>query len=175
MNKSLRRVSGIIAGLLVWSAVAARADYFRWPAEVKETTNVFGKTSVVLHYDGTKTRPSPEYSLKIYQGGKLLAEHKDVGFTEVFADPENGYFLGVSNQGLVGTAWVLFDRDGKILKQQKHGDIKTPLKYCLMTITVVRQWYDEKQPEPQFKVEAGQLKEVSVRNCEGKRISLPLN
>lgn len=163
----------VVAALLVAGALA-RADSWFSPAEVKETPYVFGETKVVLHYDGLKRRNFPEYTLKVYRGEKLLGEHEGVGFTEVFADKENRYFLGVSNEGLVGTAWVVFDRDGKIIRQKKYADASPPLKYCQRSITVVRQWYDEKQPEVEFKVEAGNLKEVSVRSCEGKRIALPL-
>jgi hypothetical protein len=176
MNKPIQsgRLAWAVVAAWVVAGAAARADSWFSPVEVKETTNVFGKTTVVLRYDGVKRRNFPEYTLKVYQEAQLLDEHQGVGFSEVFADSENRYFLGVSNLGLVGTAWVVFDHNGKILNQQKHGDIQTPLKYCRMTITIMRQWYDEKQPEPQFKVEDGKLKEVSVRNCEGKRIVLPL-
>ena len=101
----------------------------------------------------------------------MLAEHPATGFPQVFADAESRFFLGVSNKGLTKTAWVVVDRDGRIIRSQAHG--KGP-KYCQMSVTLVRTWYDEKQPGVQFKVEAGKLKEVKIRDCEGKSISLPL-
>jgi hypothetical protein len=43
-----------------------------------------------------------------------------------------------------------------------------------MSVSLVRVWYDSKKPEPEFKVESGGLKDVSVRSCDGKRIALSL-
>jgi len=149
---------------------SARADDWILPPEVKETTNVFGNTKVVLHYDSTTNRLYPEYTLKIYQGEKRVGEHAGVGFDKVYADADNRYFLGVSNRGLVKAAWVVFDRDGRIIRHQPHGR----MKYCRMSVSLVREWYYEKKPEPEFKGGGGKLQEVSVRDCEGRRIVLPL-
>jgi len=165
------RIACVICTSAAVLVSVGHADDWSLKPEVKDTPYQFGKARVVLHYDSMKNRAYPEYTLKIYQGEELLGEHKAVGFEQVFADAENRYFLGVSNKGLTRTAWVVFDRAGRIIKAQAHG---AGTKYCQMSVSLVRTWYDEKKPEPQFKVEGGKLKEVSLRSCEGKRIALPL-
>jgi hypothetical protein len=159
-----------LAGVVGWCS-SARADTWHLTPEVKEITNTFGNVQAVLHYDSTRNRSYPEYALKIYRDGKLLGEHKGVAYKQVFADSENRYFVGVSNSGLTKTAYVVFDRDGRILRHQPHG---APVKYCRMSVSVMREWFDEKKPEPEFKVDGGKLKEVSVRGCKGDRVQLPL-
>jgi hypothetical protein len=155
----------------VLATATARADKWSLAPEVKDTPFTFGDTRIVLHYDSTKNQFYPEHTLKVFRGEQLLKEHKGVGFEQVFASADNRYFLGVSNRGLVKPAWVVFDREGRIIRQQEHG---AGVRYCQMSVTLVRVWYDSKKPEPEFKVERGALKAVSVRSCDGKRITLSL-
>lgn len=58
-------------------------------------------TRIVLHYDSMTNRSYPRYELRVYSGNELLATHEHVGFEQVFPDPLNTYFLGVSNRGLI--------------------------------------------------------------------------
>src|SRR4051794_15639970 len=63
----------IVLASAVAACSSARADSWSSPAEVKETTNVFGLTKVVLRYDGVTRRNHPQYSVKICREEKLLA------------------------------------------------------------------------------------------------------
>jgi hypothetical protein len=155
---------------LVLLGLAAHADDWSLTPEVKNTPYQFGETRVVLHYDSMTNRQYPEYTLKVFRGKTLQAEHKGVGFEQVFAEKENRFFVGLSNRGLTRTAWVVFDQEGRIIREQRHDIVA--MKYCRSSITVVREWYDKEKPEVRFKVEGGKLKEVSVRDCQGKRLLL---
>ena len=72
--------------------------------------------------------------------GKLAGKHDDIGFERVFASPENVYFLGVSNSGLIKQAFVIFDRRGRMLKRQPH-DLRQ-VHYSAISKTLIRRWYD---------------------------------
>jgi len=83
------------------AAPALHADSWTLPPEVKDTAFKFGETRIVLHYDSMTNRSYPRYELRVYSGNELLATHEHVGFEQVFPDPQNTYFLGVSNRGLI--------------------------------------------------------------------------
>jgi hypothetical protein len=102
--------------------------------------------------------------------GKPVGEHEDIGFEQIFASPDNAYFLGVSNRGLVQPAYVIFDRNGRILKAQPHDPRK--VHYFAMSVTLIRKWYDSEKPDPRFDVVDGKLKDVSINGCDGKQVCL---
>jgi len=146
------------------------ADKWALKPEVKDTEFPFGDTRIVLHYDSTKDQRYPKYKLSVYRDGKLMAEHEDVGFTQIFAPPDNAFFLGVSNDGLIQDAYVIFDRDGRIIRQQPHDTKK--VDYFEMSVTLVRKWYDRDDPNPRFTVVDGKLKDVRINACDGASVSL---
>ena len=83
------------------AAPTLHADSWTLPPEVKDTAFKFGETRIVLHYDSMTNRSYPRYELRVYSGNELLATHEHVGFEQVFPDPLNTCFLGVSNRGLI--------------------------------------------------------------------------
>jgi len=145
-------------------------DKWRLEPEVKDTEFVFGNTRIVLQYDSTADLYFPQYTVRIYLKGRLVGELADIGFERVFANPENTYFLGVSNDGLTKQAYVIFNSDGKLLLTQPHDLSK--VNYCKASVALIRQWYDEDNPSVEFKVGNGRLTDVIINHCSGTRYSL---
>jgi len=154
--------------LLAVSSV--KADEWALKPEVKELTFLFGRARIVLHYDSTQNIAYPKYTLKIYEDAELLTQHEGIGFERLFASSGNDYFLGVSNSGLINDAFVVFDRRGKVISREPHDS--RDIYYCTMSISLVRMWYDESNPGVEFNVVDGRLVEVSIKACDGKRLSL---
>jgi hypothetical protein len=159
--------------VLLWSLLevaVANADDWVLKPEVNESSYVFGRTRIVLHYDSTQNSVLPRYTLRVYKDSELLAEHAGIGFDRLFASPSNDYFLGVSNRGLTTDAYVVFDDHGKLLIRQPHGSKE--VHYCKMSISLVRIWYEENNPGVKFGLVGGVLREISINGCDGKRVSL---
>jgi hypothetical protein len=140
--------------------------------EIKDTEFIFDRTKIVLHYDSIQNTPFPKYTLIIYKDGKMVAGHEGVGFEELFSSKDSRYFLGASNSGLVRDAYVVFDNDGNIVEKQNHEEGGGIIKYCNTSITVIRNWYDSKNPDVKFNAFFGKLWSVSINGCDGKRVSL---
>jgi len=169
--KTVFRLTAAVALLLAHRTVYA--DSWVLKPEVKDTEFEFGGTRIVLHYDSTTNRRFPKYEIRVYARNQLLATHENMGFEQVFADPQNTYFLGVSNSGLIKQAYIVFDNQGRLIKEQKHDPRK--VHYTRMSVTVRREWYDAKTPQPEFVVRDGKLSEVRIQGTEGKKVSLMLN
>lgn len=146
------------------------ADSWALKPEVKDTPYVFGDTRIILHYDSTQNRQYPKYKMSVYLKGKLVGEHDDIGFEQVYASPGNAYFLGVSNRGLIRQAYVIFDRNGQILRIQPHDPRE--VHYCSLSVTLIREWYNKDEPDVRFIVVDGKLKDVRISACDGTRVSL---
>ena len=159
--------------LLVFSVLACssvRADKWALRPEVKDTEFTFGDTRIVLHYDSTRNSQYPEHATRVYLKGRLVGQHENIGFQKVFASPDNVYFLGLSNRGLVNPAYVVFDRHGKLHKIQPHHPKK--IHYFEASKTLIRKWCDINGPNPTFCVVDGKLQDVRIRAFDGSRISL---
>jgi hypothetical protein len=171
--KSRATLFSVSAALLCAAALLApapaRADKWILPREVKHTTNTFGDLRLVLTSDSTTNQHYPKNHVTILSGDKVRAENVEASYDKVFADPAHRHFLGIANRGLMKDAWVLFDRDGRIIRRQPHG---AAVKYCRMSVTLIRVWCDEKDPAPEFTVENGALRQVTIRDCDGRRITL---
>lgn len=154
----------IVAVAAAWSEPAGSGP------DVDYTRYKFGDTQVVLDRYTSPHLTLPEYHLRIYRHGELLAHHRDVGFERIFTDRLKMYFLGVSNQSQIKQAFVLFDRNGHILKIQPH-DPKV-VRYCELPSLQTRFWYDAGNPDPQFFVYDGKLREVRIRDCDGRWLSI---
>ncbi len=172
MKFQARQLS-LLAALLCTTAILApakaRADKWVLQRGVRHTTNTFGNVRLVLTSDTTTNQHYPSTYITIYSGDKPRAEKVEVCYDKVFADPAQRYFLGISNRGPMTDAWVVFDRDGRIIRRQPHGGA---VKYCKMSVTLIRVWCDEKDPAPEFKIENETLQQVSIRDCNAQRITL---
>jgi hypothetical protein len=152
------------------TSLPLKADSWMLPPEVKETNYVFGSTEIILHYDSMGEPLYPKYTLTIKNKGKTASTHPDIGFQQLFASPDNAYFLGVSNSGLMEDAYVIFNAKGKIIKRQRHDPSK--VSYQTMSISLVRRWYDAGNPGVKFAITNGMLRDVTIRAGDGKVVSL---
>lgn len=158
----------IFVCVLILSSIA-HADKWYLDPEVKDSEYVFSEIKIVLHYDSTQNHYFPKYTTRIFNKDKLLAEHEGVGFEKVYSSPDVDYFLGVSNSGLIKDAFIIFDRYGHVLKKQSQSP---PVKYCEKSVTLISIWFNKENPDPKFVVENSALKDITIRACDGTRISL---
>jgi len=164
-------VFGATAALILLLAHASlHADSWTLKPEVKDTEFKFGDIQIVLHYDSVTNRSYPRYEVRIHANDQLQATLDNTGFEQVFADPQNTYFLGVSNSGLIKQAYIIFDRQGRLIKEQRHDPRK--MHYTTMSVTLRRVWYDAKTPKPEFVIQDGKISDVRVQGADGKIISL---
>lgn len=152
-------------------SAAALADRWAFPEKLVRTEHVFGETKIVLEVDGTKSHLYPPHTLSIYAGDELLARYKNVGFEKVFASSDNRFFVGLSNDGIPGTAFVVFDAAGNLLREVKHPFLPAGM-YTQQSITRLRQWYDDKDPGVEFDTSNGVLHAVLVRGSNRQKYSL---
>ncbi|HEV2296835.1 MAG TPA: hypothetical protein VGR35_23545 [Tepidisphaeraceae bacterium] len=131
----------------------------------------FGESKLVLEIDGTKSQHYPPHTLSVYVGDELLAKYKNVGFDKVYASKDNKFFVGVSNGGIPGTAFVVFDAEGNLLREEKHRFLPRAL-YTSQSVTVIRVWYDRENPNVEFDVRDGRLLAVFIRGSNNQRYNL---
>jgi hypothetical protein len=165
----MKRLLTVYASILLVSSVAL-GDSWILKREVTDNEFKFDDTRVVLHYDSTQDRSFPKYTLRVHEKEKLVAEHDGIGFEKLFVSPDKGFFVGVSNRGLIKDAYVIFDRQGKIVKRQPHDPKK--VHYKSMSVTLIRLWYDAEKPDVKFDVADGVLRNVTINGADGNRVSL---
>ncbi|MDX1484518.1 MAG: hypothetical protein R3229_08555 [Alphaproteobacteria bacterium] len=155
-----------------------KADTWSFPREVAQKVYQFGDVKIVRKRDSTRNSQYPDFSVTIYRKDELRALYRAVSFEHLAASKDNKIFIGVSNDGLPGTAIVIFDRDGALLWELKHHFAR--LDYCDRSVTRIRQWFPEKAPDIRFEYyekdedyrKAGDIKEISIIDCHGKRRTL---
>jgi hypothetical protein len=169
---SVRAACLIVALGLPLAQPIATADSWRFEPEEKQRVETFGATKVVLTTDARKDRQYPDFVLSIYAKDKLLAKYRGVAFQQIFASPDGSRFVGLSNQGLPGTAVVVFDNKGNLLLEVKHRF--AAFDYCDESVTLIRKWYDEDKPDVQFipDEKLGGYKGITVRDCKGNTSDL---
>jgi hypothetical protein len=158
-------------GALACSAFVALADSWFFPKELTREEYIFGGSKFVLEIDGTKDWGWPPHTLSIYRGDELLAKYRNVGFKKVYASKDNRFFVGVSNHGVPGTAFVVFDAEGNLLREEKHRFLPPGL-YTKQSLVIWQHWYDEKNPEVQFDVTDGRLVRVFIRGSNQQKYDL---
>jgi len=132
-----------------------------------DTKLVFGDTTIVK-----KVNPSEdEVSISIYCKEKLKAKLEGVWFERIFPSPKFDYFLGVTNTGIPGTAFILFSKYGMLLREVKH-DFLDFIPYCGQSLVCDRTWYNDKNPGVEFVFDEGGLSKVFINGCDGKRYNL---
>ena len=98
--------------MLACATDLALADEWRFPKTLAKQEQTFGESKLVVEIDGTKGSAFPPHMLSIYAGDQLLAKYKNVAFQRVYASNDNKFFVGLSNHGIPGTAFVVFDAQG---------------------------------------------------------------
>lgn len=168
----------------------AQADSFFIPPEVKNTSQTFGDIRIEQTVDGRNSGqngdqnggqypgPYPAFSVSVYgkspQGETLLARYPGEHVNRFYANPENTYFVGLSNTGIPGTAVLVLDATGRLIIRAHHTDML--LDYCDVSVSIVREWYQHEDPQVRFDpAPQGAFflpPHITLRNCRGERVSL---
>ncbi|MGZ3687820.1 MAG: ankyrin repeat domain-containing protein, partial [Bdellovibrionota bacterium] len=113
----------------------------------------------------------PDYTFSCTRGAKEIFRKKGYGADWISDSSDHKYIAGISNSGLHPFAFWVIDNDGTSIVEQPHGGIRA---YCQQTITLVRVWFDAREPDISFHEIHGKLADVTVRGC-GKGETLSLN
>lgn len=169
---TIRHLLLIISIAFVFSASNAGADTWAYDPVKTDQIEKFGDTRIVLTTDARKNRQYPDFILSIYLKNELRAKYRGLAYEQFFSSPDNSYFLGLSNNGLPGSAVVLFDKYGRLMLEVKHGF--AAFDYCDNSVTLVRRWFDEKNPGVSFIMDKkyGGFKSVTLRDCRGNKTDL---
>ena len=162
--------SSIAIIICILSAASLYADSFMFPTNAYKVTEQFGDTKFELCFDPRDDQDSHMFELLIYKNDTLLSKYRNVTFTDIFASPDNKYFLGVSNFGIPGTAYVIFDNEGRLIKEVKH--VYSDLKYSSYSLVLAREWYDKDNPDVEFHSNQWRLRSLQINSSSGERIEL---
>lgn len=147
------------------------ADSWSFPRELDRKAYPFGESRIVLEIDARKDTQYPDFILSIYLGEEMMAKYRNVGFEDLFPSPDNEYFLGLSNSGLPGTAFVIFDKRGRLIREEKHQFVD-PSIHTSMSVTLHREWFDKKHPDVQWEFHMQRLGRIWVNGSSGNRYDL---
>jgi hypothetical protein len=141
---------------------------------VKEPPKIytFGDTRIELECDTTKSGNYLEFLLRIYDSNNLMAMYRNVAFEDIYASEDNSFFVGLSNCGIPGTAFVVFDKNGRLLREVKHQFLHASYSdydrvYSNQSVTLVREWYDKNNVDIQFQIDQGRLEDVVLKGSTG--------
>lgn len=150
---------------------AGYCDTWNYPGEVEKTVYNFGETKIVRIVDSTKNTKIPDFIIDIYKKDELVAKYRGVTFEHIAASNDNKTFVGISNDGLPGTSLIVFTSEGTLTVWAKHYQL--PFHYCEESVTRVRQWFDDNNPNLHFIYEEDEsIKDISVNGCDSKEIRL---
>lgn len=116
-------------------------DTWSFSPELTVKTQQFGKTKIVLSIDAREDQGFPPHTLCVYHGDELLAKIPNVGFEKLYASKDNQTFVGLSNYGIPGTALIVFDAKGNLIREVKHRHMPYGI-HTKHSITVIREWVD---------------------------------
>lgn len=160
-----------ITGLL--SSTTAFADMPSTKRIKTEQTSSFGAIKIIQSFNSMREPMSPEFKVRVFKNDKLLLQLNDAYYENFFAAPNQLLFIGLSNSGWPGTAVIVFDDRGRILLLADHDASK--FAYCKETSTMLKQWYDDDNPEVQFQIpdaSKGIAPSIMIRDCNGKMVNL---
>jgi hypothetical protein len=166
MTRALMTIALVLGA---WGS--ALADSWVYPKEVTRKTYDFGKSRIVLEVDATRNWTYPDHTLFIYLDVELMARYRNVAFEQIHASKDNEYFVGLSNRGIPGTAFVIFDAKGNLIREEKHRFLPTAI-YTSRSVTLSRVWFDSAKPEVEFKVEPNRLAGILVWGSNKQRYDL---
>ena len=170
MQKLLRRIAMTFALML---PITSMADTWSFEAKEARTVETFGSTKIVKIVDGRTDQRSPDFVVEVWNGDELKARYRGVSYDKLFASPDKSVFVGLSNTGLPGTAVVIFDKNGNLRLEAKHG--MAIFDYCSVSATLLRQWFDDENPQVDF-IPADKINDVfemvRVKSCKGEMIGV---
>jgi len=162
-----------IAALFLLMAGSVRADSIAFSSELIRTEYDFGDLAIAKIYDGRNLSSGPLHTVEIWRRNELIGRFGGVSFDDLAIAPDESYFVGISNSGHPGIAYLIIDALGNVRALQRHT---TRLHYCEQSISVVRQWYDPENPDIQFETAGDgdnrRVIQISIMGCAGDRIQL---
>lgn len=162
-------VGTILASVLTSPWV--NADSWRFPATIKSEVENHGDIAVRRIMDARKNQHFPDYTIEVSRGNALLARFPGTYFEQLFAAPDGSFFVGLSNDGLPGTAVIVFDKAGWLRLEVKHD--LAAFDYCEHSVTRRRVWFDAENPSVTFTKDAKlDAYTVSLRTCRGNEVNL---
>lgn len=168
----INRLLSLATLLVAFVPANVPADSWSYPTEISHEVFEFGSVRFVLTTDATENQTWPDFTLRMLRDDVLVAQYKGIAFDDLFPSPENSAFVGLSNDGLPGTAIVVIGKSGELNfhVSHRHADFD----YCSKSATRVRIWYDVESPDVQFHTEGTKesYSGISVRDCHGKRVDL---
>jgi len=168
----------VISFLLLLACRTTEADQWFFKKEVVQDSFEFGDTTIVRTRDSTIDQQWPEFSVAIYRGDELMAKYKGISFEFIFATEDNTDFIGVSNSGIPGTAFVWFRSTGELDVLLNHANFQP--EYCSESVTLERHWLDRQSPDLKFEYEMldwgdGDVEKfidrITFIDCRGDRVS----
>ncbi len=146
-------------------------DSWSFPKKADETVYKYGETKIIKTIDGRNNDQYPDYIIDIYNKDKLVAKYRGISFQHIAASKNNDVFIGISNDGLPGTAFVVFDSKGNLRIEAKH--YMFPLQYCDESVTRFRVWYDNENPNLHFIYsDSDEFEDIVLNGCGGKEIKI---
>ena len=160
------------AALLAGLASSASADSWSYKPISEDRTYEFGPVKVVLTTDATNDRKYPEFTVRVFRNGAMQAQYRGIAFEHLFAAPDQKAIVGISNDGLPGTAIVVFGPSGDLRLLVSHG--LAEFDYCDKSVTRRRVWFDEEKPDVKFNFDnkEGGASGISLRDCRGNRVDI---
>jgi hypothetical protein len=159
---------------LILLPLQAAADSWVFPKGKTVESFSFGDISVDRVVDARKNRRYPDFYINVRKGNKLISSIKGASFSNIYASEKNEYFLALSNDGLPGSAIVVFSANGSVLMHLTHGMLSPD--YCQMSVSRARVWYDADHPEVTFEYydarEGKVLDDAKIKLCNGKYVLL---
>jgi hypothetical protein len=137
---------------------SALADAVYWGCVFTPTTLTAGPLTC------RQTVECRRQSLTCRQGDKTLFTVD--AFADHLAVSDNGqYIVGLSNRGMVPLYWLRNSSGEQINLTPASG-----FRFCLRSVTNIRQWFDEKRPDVTFRFDGDKLTQVTARGCDGHEV-----
>ncbi|MHC9511068.1 hypothetical protein [Kangiella sp. M94] len=146
------------------------ADSWRFEPKLDETEFNFGAVRVIRGIDSREDQRFPKFFVKVFKDGELVALYPGASFDHIVASKDNSLFVAVSNSGLPSTALMVFRSRGSIGIFLNH--YQGNIRYCDESVTLVRTWYDEEEPNITFHYEGDRVEEVTINSCYGHELKI---
>lgn len=161
--------------LSLFLSLTAFGDTWFYKPEVSTKRYTFGATEIELIIDTTSDPYQPDFTLKIFTNSELQAIYRGISFQFLAADKSNSTFVGLSNEGIPGTAVVMFGSHGQLKKLVNHFEFSP--HYCRHSVTIRKEWVNSTDPKIEFIYDSADddysyIEDISFLNCRNERKSL---
>jgi hypothetical protein len=162
----------LAAVLLAGLVSGVNADSWSYKPISEDKSYQFGSVKVVLTTDATRDQKYPDFTVRIFRGGIMQAQYRGIAFEHLVAAPDESVIVGLSNDGLPGTAIVVFGPSGELRLLVRHR--MAEFDYCDKTVTRRRVWFDKENPDVRFDFNNREhgASGISLRDCRGNRVDI---